>query len=248
MKINIPKTLNNFKLGPNDYNFVNRVFKNGINTYISRIKQYEFCGKQKVLDAGCGFGQWSLSLAHLNKEVYSCDADQLRVNFSQSMFRELGVENIITKQSVIDCLPYPNDYFNVVFCYGVIFLTSWKKSLYELVRVLKPGGKIYINANGLGWYKFLWYSNYNQVEDYSPRKVAAEAWMNTYKYQTNLPLKFPTQLIIEPEELMKELKALKIKKIKMDGEGLLNNPKNKKVFFKKNYYGDIGVYEVIGEK
>ena len=36
------------------------------------------------------------------------------VNFSQSMFRELGVENI-TKQSVIDCLPYPNDYFNVVF-------------------------------------------------------------------------------------------------------------------------------------
>ena len=121
MKINIPKTLNNFKLGPNDYNFVNRVFKNGINTYISRIKQYEFCGKQKVLDAGCGFGQWSLSLAHLNKEVYSCDADQLRVNFSQSMFRELGVENIITKQSVIDCLPYPNDYFNVVFCYGVIF-------------------------------------------------------------------------------------------------------------------------------
>ena len=34
----------------------------------------------------------------------------------------------------------------------------------------------------------------------------------------------------------------------MDGEGLLNNHKNKKLFFKKNYYGDIGFYEVLGEK
>ena len=78
MKINIPKTLNNFKLGPNDYNFVNRVFKNGINTYISRIKQYEFCGKQKSIRCRLWFWAVVLSLAHLNKEVYSCDADQLR--------------------------------------------------------------------------------------------------------------------------------------------------------------------------
>ena len=57
---------------------------------------------------------------------------------------------------------------------------------------------------------------------------------------------FPAQLIIEPEELMKAMEDLKIKNIKMDGEGLLNNPEIRKHFL-KNYYGDIGVYEIIGE-
>ena len=72
--------------------------------------------------------------------------------------------------------------------------------------------------------------------------------MNTYKYQTRQYVPFPTDIIIEPKELIKAMEDLKIKNIKMDGEGLLNNPRNKKTFFKKNYYGDIGVYEIIGEK
>ena len=87
-----------------------------------------------------------LFLAHLNKEVYSCDADQLRVNFSQSMFRELGVENIITKQSVIDCLPYLNDYFNVVF-YRYF---NFENFLSGACSCIKAWRKIYVNANGLG--------------------------------------------------------------------------------------------------
>jgi hypothetical protein len=36
--------------------------------------------------------------------------------------------------------------------------------------------------------------------------------------------------------------------IKCDGEGLLGNAENKNTFFQKEYYGDIGVYEVIGVK
>ena len=54
--------------------------------------------------------------------------------------------------------------------------------------------------------------------------------------------------MIQPEELIKAMDDLKMKNIKMDREGLLNNPRNKKTVFKKDYYGDIGVYEIIGKK
>tara|TARA_B100000886_G_scaffold336022_2_gene294061 strand:- start:1198 stop:1944 length:747 start_codon:yes stop_codon:yes gene_type:complete len=244
----ISKLIEQFDLHGNDKAFVSRIFAEGISTYQSRLKQYEFYDLDKVLDAACGFGQWSLALASINKNIHSCDISPDRISFLSALINSEKVKNIQPQISSIEKLPYENNSFDAVFCYGALFVTPWKKSLTELVRVLKTGGRLYVNANGLGWYKHLWYSNHNHTDDYSPRKVVAEVWMNTYKYQTGQHVPFPAQLIIEPEELMKAMEDLKIKNIKMDGEGLLNNPRNKKTFFKKNYYGDIGVYEIIGEK
>ena len=46
-------------------------------------------------------------------------------------------------------------------------------------------------------------------------------------------MSFSAQLIIEPEELMKAMEDLKIKNIKMDGEGLLTILEIRKHFLKK---------------
>lgn len=238
----------NRDLSKNDINFLNRVYQNGINSYITRLKQYQFCNFEIVLDAGCGFGQWSLALAQINKKVYSCDADPKRIEFLKEMILEKGMSNIEARLGFIDSLPYNNETFDAVFCYGVIFITPWKKSLIELVRVLKPGGKLYVNANGLGWYKHLWYTEHNKTIDYDPQKVAAEAWLNTYHYQKGEPVDFPTSIIIEPHELITELEKLGLVSIQWDGEGLLGNPGNKNIFFQKEYFGDIGIYEVMANK
>lgn len=232
----------------NDRLFLQRIFEKGLDPYIKRLKQYGFYDKQKVLDAGCGFGQWSLALAKLNEEVYSCDADTKRISFLEKMVNENKIDNVQLTQGFIDNLAYHDAYFDAVFCYGVLFLTSWKKSLSELVRVLKPGGKLYINANGLGWYKKLWYSDHNKADDYLPQKVAAEAWLNTYKYKNSEPVDFPTQIIIEPSELLAECNNSGLTDLQWDGEGLLGNPNNKETFFQKEYFSDIGVYEIIGIK
>ena len=232
----------------NDRSFLQRIFKNGVDPYVARLKQYKFTESGKVLDAGCGFGQWSLALAHLNKEVYACDADSTRVAFLERIASANKITNINIMQGFIDNLPFENDYFDTVFCYGVLYTTLWKKSLSELVRVLKPGGKIYVNANGIGWFKHLWYTEPNITVDYVPRKFAAEAWLNTYRYQIGDLVDFSGQIIIEPSELIDEMQGLGLINIVSDGEGLLGNPQNKDVFFKKEYYGDTGVYEIIGEK
>lgn len=232
----------------NDAAFVSRIYKDGIQPYIDRLKQYEFQGYNHVLDAGCGFGQWSLALSSLNKQVSSCDAASNRVQYLTELADINNIKNIKVKEGVINKLPYEDEVFDAVFCYGVIFLTPWKISLRELIRVLKPTGKLYLNANGLGWYKNLWYNQPHATTDYNPKEIAAQTLLNTYKYETNQDIGFPTSLLIEPEQIIDELKTLEMKNIVWDGEGLIGNPDNTKTFFQKDYLGDIGVYEVIAEK
>lgn len=236
------------QLTPNNHAFVQRIFKNGINNYVERLKQYGFLDFGHVLDAGCGFGQWSLALAQLNKKVYSCDADTIRIEFLNKLIIENDLQNIHARQAFIDDLPYDNQVFDAVFCYGVVFLTPWKKTLAELVRVLKRGGKLYVNANGLGWYKHLWYTSHNKTDDYDPQRVAANAWHDTYNYNNGLDVQFPCNLIIEPTELITEAEGLGLSNIEWAGEGLLKKPDNMNIFFEKEYYGDTGVYEVMGTK
>lgn len=248
MRNYILNTLKKNQLTPNNHAFVQRIFKNGISDYVDRLKQYGFLDFEHALDAGCGFGQWSLALSQLNKEVFSCDADVERVEFLHKIAVENKINNIHTRQAFIDNLPYENESFDAVFCYGVIFLTPWKKSLSELVRVLKPGGKLYVNANGLGWYKHLWYTAHNKTSDYDPQLIAANAWRDTYNYNNGLDIVSPSNLIIEPDQLVKEAENLGLQDIQWDGEGLLGNSSNKEVFFQKEYFGDVGVYEVIGMK
>lgn len=231
-----------------DYEFCHRIYEKGLTPYIERLKQYGFQNHGKILDAGCGFGQWSLSLSQLNQEVFSCDAAPNRIAFLKKIIASNKINNITATQGTIDNLAYDNDTFDAIFCYGVIFLTPWKKSLSELIRVLKPGGKLYVNANGLGWYKHLWYTSHNKTIDYDPQLIAAKAWLNTHNYLTFGTANFPCDIIIEPQELIKECEQLGLETIQWDGEGLLGNPNNTNIFFQKEYFGDVGVYELIGYK
>ncbi|MCP4884894.1 MAG: class I SAM-dependent methyltransferase [Flavobacteriales bacterium] len=232
----------------NDRKFIERVFQSGVCIYSDRIRQYDFTNSSKVLDAGCGFGQWSIALANENEQVYSCDFSEIRINFLNNLAENLGITNICAQKAGIDSLPYKSNFFDAIFCYGVLFVTPWKESLQELSRVLKTGGKLYVNANGLGWYKHLWYTEHNKANDYDPKMIAAETWLNTYKYQLGLDVAFPAQTIIEPGDLQNELRKLGFKDLSCDGEGLLNFPDNPNPFFQKTYLGDTGCFEVIGSK
>lgn len=235
----------------NDRGFAQRVFKGGLSIYEERLRQYGFSGFKNVLDAGCGFGQWAMAMIGMNDHVSCCDSNPVRVDFLEKYKQTAGVKNFDVAKSSVDKMPYKDAQFDAVFCYGVIYLTPWKESLAEIVRVLQPGGKLYLNANGFGWYKHLWYTGHNATEGYSPQKMAALTWLDTYnyKYENKVPDEDRIyNIIIDPEEMKDELARHGMKNIQMDGEGLLGNPGNKKVFFQKEYYGDLGVYEIIAEK
>jgi ubiquinone/menaquinone biosynthesis C-methylase UbiE len=236
-------------LGDNDAKFVQRVYSDGLEKYVNRIKAVGFVDQKRVLDAGCGFGQWSLALAAVNDHIVSCDILSERIAFLSDIAAELGVDNIDTRVSGIESLPFPDASFDLIFCYGVIFLTPWRHSLKELHRVLKPEGSLYVNANGLGWYIFLWREEHNKAADYDPKARAAKAMQDTLYYEREGVCLPNSDLIIEPDDLKSEMHKLGFKNIKIAGEGhLYTNRKAARPvpFFKSKYYGLPGVFEALG--
>ena len=234
------------RLSENDGAFIERIFAEGIDKYSQRLKGYNFVNKSTVLDAGCGFGQWSVSLSYLNSEVYSCDISKERVEFLNEVCEREQISNIKTVNAPLTKLPYEDNFFDVVFCYGVIFITDWKKSLKELIRVLKPNGSLYVSANGVGWYLYLWDSEHNQVKGYDPKLNAALAFQNTLNYQRNLPAIDDAHVIVEPNEMIREAKLLGLSNAKFKPEGFLS--KNSKPFVIGTYKGNSAVYEILGQK
>lgn len=238
-------------IGHNDEMFLQRIYSEGLNKYMERLRAIGFVGHEHVLDAGCGFGQWSLALAGMNQKVSACDISPLRVDFLGHLARELAVSNLDFRVSGIDALPYADDSFDAIFCYGVIFLTPWRKSLMELSRVLKSGGTLYVNANGLGWYIFLWQEEHNKADDYDPKAIAARTFTDTLRYDRDNVFEPGMNLIIEPRVLEWELQKLGFLNIRTASEGeLCITPDTlaPKPFFKGEYYGQAGVYEILAKK
>ncbi len=235
----------------NDQLFLERIYCNGLQKYIDRLNAIDFSGNQRVLDAGCGYGQWSIALSQLNDYVDCCDTADLRVRFLDSLASHLSIDNIQAFVSSIDKLPYPDSHFDAIFCYGVIFLSPWRESLLEFTRILKPGGKLYINANAVGWYLFLWNEEHNKADDYDPKAIAASTFTDTLRYEREKIFQPGMNLIIDPNSLKSAMHHLGFMDIELAAEGHLRLNKayaEPNPFFKGEYYGQLGAYEIIGTK
>ena len=104
-------------LSHNDRLFLKRIFKQGIKKYMERLEAISFHGYNTVLDAGCGFGQWSLALSQLNKNVISCDVAPNRINFLADLITNLSLKNLSLSINPINKLPYEKETFDCIFCY-----------------------------------------------------------------------------------------------------------------------------------
>lgn len=252
--IKIQRCINDFEpfLYGNDLSFLRRVYQNGIDIYLKRVIVSGFEAMDKVLDAGCGFGQWSLALCKKNNEIFSVDISTKRILFFKELVETLNVKNISISVSSIYGLKFADGFFDAIFCYGVIFLSPWKKTLKEFSRVLKPGGKVYLSANGFGWYKNLWFNQPNKTTDYDPQLVVAKVLYNTWKYNNGYPVDPGIGIIIQTNELKTELQRNGFTDIQIDSEGCLRSKRfeNEQItpFFNGCYDGDLGVYEVLASK
>lgn len=253
---NLQNTLNtlfdrfDFEISENDARFVERMFQGGIDKYIDRLKALDFQSKTSVLDAGCGFGQWSLALSQLNENISCCDVSKMRLDFLENLATQLGVNNLETQQCSIHKLPYADNSFDAIFCYSVIQNTPWKTSLAELARVLQPDGVMYLNANGLGWYLNLWQNEVNKTVDYDPKSVAAQAFADTLQYLRNGVFDDGASLIIEPHEIKELFNQLGFAEVHIGNEGTLTFSETGDVspMLTGDYHGFTAVFEFVAKK
>jgi len=109
----------------------------------------------RVLDMGCGSGRYSIALASLGaKNVYGIDFQGKAFRAAQDFCKENKIPVTFQEGNVLE-LPFEDEYFDFVFCNGVIHhSSSMEKGLQEIYRVLKPSGNAFLFVYGAGG--FFW--------------------------------------------------------------------------------------------
>ncbi len=123
--------------------------------YQKRLEYLGFTRMDKVLDAGCGMGQWSLVLAQNNKEVYATDINKTRTKIAEKLMSNNDIKNCNIHNHSLEKLPIPDSSLDGIICYSVIMFTHIPNTLKEFHRVLKDDGKLYIMTDLQGWQKIL---------------------------------------------------------------------------------------------
>lgn len=235
----------------NDREFLKRVYADGIEKYKTRHKAIDFQGKENVLDAGCGFGQWTFALAELNSNIEAFDFSQKRIEVCRLIQKEYYPNSKINFEiGNLEKTKFENNSFSLIFCYSSIYFTDFEKSLKELYRILKPNGKLYINTNDIGWYIYNLKNDHNSNSEFSSQQMALNTFRDSMIYYSQ-NIKVPgSQTIMPVEVTINLMKEIGFKHIIWDGDGMINltNKKNVKQFFHKYYYNEVGVYEVLCQK
>ena len=118
-----------------------------------------------ILEIGCGIGRVGQALAPLCKEWIGCDVSPHMLEHTRQ--RLAGFENIrLVEISGFDLAPIPDNSVDLVYCTVVFMhLDEWERYKYvlEAGRVLKPGGRIFVDNFNLrseeGWNIFETYRN-----------------------------------------------------------------------------------------
>lgn len=240
----------NDELKENDRKFIKRAYDMSPKIYMDRLRAIGFDKHKRVLDAGCGFGQWTICLSELGVNVTSIDISMLRLRGTQMALAELGYI-AQTAQANLEAIPLKSNCFDGIFCYGSLFCTPWKESLCEFARILKPGGYIYFSANEIGYILHMWQKRPNRTGEFDPRESAVNTFRNTLDYELyGLPPR-NGQILITCDEAKKELQKMGFDLLFLKPEGTLNLVPNKlkpKPFFESEYNGLPGCYEVLAQK
>jgi len=137
----------------------------------------------RVLDAGCGHGEYTTFALCDGARVWAIDPSEKMLSSTRRAVEQQGLQaEEISCQSIMD-LHYPSNYFDIVFNLSVLeCVEDPEQALSELVRVLRPGGQLYLdvcNAAAFHWHalfrmmQFLGFGPKGRMRYFFPRELTA---------------------------------------------------------------------------
>ena len=116
------------------------VWRFGQDRRMSLVRKHVNLDGKRILDVGCGIGMYTRQFRLFSDEVYGVDVDQERVAQASQTLANVSV-------APAEDLPFPDDYFDVVFMHEVIeHVDDDLLAISEAVRVVAPGGKVVLFA------------------------------------------------------------------------------------------------------
>tara|TARA_Y100000589_G_scaffold326707_1_gene366997 strand:- start:1844 stop:2581 length:738 start_codon:yes stop_codon:yes gene_type:complete len=210
----------------NDLNYAKVITQRPLSYYIKRIKNLGFTNKKCVLDVGCGYGQWSVAMSAFNEKIISLEKSETRIEIAKEYIHSMNISNINLIYGDAEKMPFDDNSFDAIFCYGVFMFLKHDKALNEFKRVLKNKGKIYICTNGGGWWLSLFIKNL-----FKNRKLALIGLKSFLNFKgNNLPSSISKK---KAKRILKNNKNWQ--NIDIDFEGELNNIDNLKSNYKKQF-------------
>lgn len=235
----------------NDHDFFHRVFNNGnLDKYLDRLKAIDALDHDNVLDAGCGYGQWSFALSQLNKNICSFDIESHRIKIANEIKNKSQCNNISFTASDNPLHEYKCNYFDFIFSYGVIQCTDYIKTLEHYFKLLKPGGKLYFTGADLGWFLYYIIDTHNDTKDYSTRDWGIDTLDNTINYFSDNLFNEGSNVITPYKTIDETLNRIGFSNILKgpDGSIKINKDINIESFFPFQKYGKTAIYEVLCSK
>ena len=99
----------------------------------------------RILEAGCGVGAQTVTLAAKNPDaqIVSIDISDVSLSEAKTTIGSMGLKNVTLRQADIFNLPFePQSFDHIFLCFVLEHLADPVLALMELHRVLKPGGML----------------------------------------------------------------------------------------------------------
>jgi len=113
---------------------------------------------QIILEVGCGSGRFTEQAASTGAMVVSLDySSAVDANYSSNGHKG----NVLVVQGDIYSMPFKNDFFDKLFCIGVLQHTPAPEGAFLcLPKYLKPGGSLVIDIYRHEWWRYLMTTKY----------------------------------------------------------------------------------------
>lgn len=141
--------------------------------YILTFAEFEKSNNKKVLEVGVGLGADHQLFADKGAELYGCDLTERAIEMTRRRFQLFNLTSEL-KVANAENLPYPSNYFDIVYSWGVIHHSpNTQEASNEILRVLKKGGvgkiMIYHKKSMVGFmlwirYAFLTFKPFRTLE------------------------------------------------------------------------------------
>jgi ubiquinone/menaquinone biosynthesis C-methylase UbiE len=113
---------------------------------IDQIMKGRYKPAETILDAGCGNGRNMYWFLHNGFNINGIDINEVAIAQLKSSYPNLPEENLAV--SSLENIPFTDSHFDHIICSAVLHfansITQFNCMLTEMVRVLKPGGTLFI--------------------------------------------------------------------------------------------------------